>query len=115
MYFNLTDPPYPKPENIYTEILKNKSLVLTWDHPDTNEGNFTYVIMVFDDKRVVEERVVTLLSSESPREEFNLTAVEACGEVTMTLIQLGDCREQIVTTKIPMCKLMCLLPAVLVV
>ena len=115
MYFNPTDPPYPKPENIYTEILKNKSLMLTWDHPDTNEGNFTYVIMVLDDERVVEERVVTLLASESPQEEFNLTAVEACGEVTVTLIQLADCREQIVTTKIPMCKLMCLLPAVLVV
>ena len=60
--------------------------------------------MVFDGEAMVKERLVTLEASVSPREEFNLTEVEDCGEVMLTLVQLGDCREEIVTTTIPICK-----------
>ena len=103
---NVADPPFPKPENVQTEVLKNKTLVLTWKQPENKfgEDNFTYVTMVFDGQRQVEERIVTLEASVSPREEFNLTQVEDCREVMVTLVQLGDCREEIVTTTVPICK-----------
>ena len=80
--------------------------MLTWEQPEDifEEDNFTYVIMVFDGETMVKERLVTLEASVSPREEFNLTEVEDCGEVMLTLVQLGDCREEIVTTTIPICK-----------
>ena len=68
------------------------------------EDNFTYVIIVFDGETMVKERLVTLEASLSPREEFNLKKVEDYGEMMLTLVQMGDCREEIVTSTIPICK-----------
>ena len=89
------------------EVFKGQIAILTWEQPEMNffrEENFTYVIMVLDGEQLVKDRIVTLEPSHTPSEVFNLTDVEPCQEVTVTLIQLGDCREEILTTIMPICE-----------
>jgi hypothetical protein len=101
----LIDPPYPMPEAITTIALENKSIVLTWQQPDNifMESEFTYNItaLLVTTGHVLDQRTITLESLESPREVYNFTEVELCEEIRFTLTQAGDCREQQISTFLP--------------
>ena len=103
-----TDPPYPMAEAIATMPLENKTLVLTWRQPDNifMESEFTYNItaLLVATGHVLDQRLVTLESMKSPREVYNFTEVELCEDIRFTLTQVGDCREQHVSTFLPICK-----------
>ena len=96
------------PEAITTIALENKSIVLTWQQPDNifMESVFTYDItaLLVTTGHVLDLRTITLESLESPREVYNFTEVELCEEIRFTLTQVGDCREQQISTFLPICK-----------
>ena len=90
--------------------LENKTLILTWQQPDNifMESEFTYNITVLSvtTGHVLDQQFVTLEPMESPREVYNFTdsEVELCEDICFTLTQVGDCREQQVSTFLPICK-----------
>ena len=96
------------PEAITTIALENKSIILTWQQPDNifMESVFTYNItaLLVTTGHVLDQRTITLESLESPREVYNFTEVELCEEIRFTLTQAGDCREQQISTFLPICK-----------
>ena len=95
-------------EAITTTALEEKTLVLTWQQPDNifMESEFTYNITALSvaTGHVLDQRFVTLEPMEFPREVYNFTEVELCEDIYFTLTQVGDCREQQVSTFLPICK-----------
>ena len=87
-------------------VLENKTIFLTWQQPYNifDEDSFTYNITVMSNGHIVDQRVITLNTSQVPWEEFNFTNLEFCDEVKFTLTQEGDCREQHISTSLPICK-----------
>ena len=102
-----SDPPYPKVEELMMVVLENKTIFLTWQQPYNifDEDSFTYNITVMSNgHNIVDHRVITLNTSQVPWVEFNFTNLEYCDEVNFTLTQEGDCREQHISTFLPICK-----------
>ena len=89
-------------------VLENKTIFLTWQQPYNifDEDSFTYNITVMSNghNNIVDHRVITLNTSQVPWVEFNFTNLEYCDEVNFTLTQEGDCREQHISTSLPICK-----------
>ena len=87
-------------------VLENKTFFLTWQQPYNifDEDSFTYNITVMSNGHIVDHRVITLNTSQVPWEEFNFTNLEYCDEVNFTLTQEGDCREQHISTFLPICE-----------
>lgn len=100
-------------EDLITTILQNKTIILSWQQPENifEEHEFTYNITAESAITgiILEQRIVILGSLERPREEFNFTEVEFCGEIYFVLTQVGDCRERHSTELLAICKKIILL------
>ena len=105
-FFYSPDPPYPMTEELMAVIFENKTIFLTWEQPYNmfNETSFTYNLTATSNGGVIDQRRITLGPLTTPWEEFIFTDLEYCDEVNLTLIQVGDCREQYITTSLPICK-----------
>ena len=97
-------------QKIVSIALSNKSIALSWQHPaDIFEETvpvFTYNITATLDKTgsVLEQYLVTVDSSDTPREVFNFSDVDFCEEINFILSQVGDCRENSTTVALPICE-----------
>ena len=101
------EPPYPMAENVTATVMENKTVILTWQHPVNifEEADFTYNITVTSlTTSYAIERLITMDSLQSPWEEFDFAELNFCEQLEFTLSQPGDCREQHITTLLPICK-----------
>ena len=95
-------------QNMHVNMLYSTAAVLTWEHPNNifDEEYFNYSISVIDVSRgdVMVDRILMVHSSNNPRQLIDVSGLDVCDEVNISLSIVGDIRKNATILPIPICK-----------
>ena len=92
-------------QNMHVNMLYSTTAVLTWEHPHNifDQEYFDYSIDVMDVSRgdVMVDHILMVHSSNNPRQLIDVSGLDVCGEVNISLSLVGDCRKNSTILPIP--------------
>ena len=95
-------------QNMHVNMFNSTEAILTWEHPQNifDEEYFNYSISVIDVTRgdVMVDGSLMVHSSNNPWQLIDVSGLDVCDEVNISLSLVGDCRKNFRILPIPICK-----------
>ena len=95
-------------QNMHVNMFNSTEAILTWEHPQNifDEEYFNYSISVIDVTRgdVMVDGSLMVHSSNNPWQLIDVSGLDVCDEVNISLSLVGDCRKNFTILPIPICK-----------
>ena len=97
-------------ENMQVAVLDNETLLLSWEQPrniEFNELLYNYTLSISDasTEEIIDLDILIKDAMEQPVEIMrNVSSIERCKELRVSVSLLRDCRESFTTIRLPTCK-----------